>query len=510
MIRKVFYGDDLVTVTLPDTTRVIYPPAPIPGLANYEEAVRRALLEPLGCPPLKELVGPGARVTLAFDDPCLPLPPMARDLRGRAIEVVLEELFRAGVSRDRIRLVCAVGLHRKWTPRELKHLLGRRIWSEMGPSRIQNHDAEDPRGVCELGVSKEGRTVEVNRLVKDSDLIVYVNINWTSMNGGWKSILVGLGTFRSIREHHNSKVLEQGTIMDPEHSRFHGIMADMGEVVAKHANIFTIETVINNCVWGPSVGRFLSLKDGEEPGRVPLALRLSGLLPSRVKHLMSGVLRSAYEPIAVHAGRVDDVHPLTLQALNRQQNVSVEGQTDALFLALPNISPYSTFSRINPILTMNMALGYIYNLYQGIPVVRPGGVMILLNPFLPGFHRQHHPSYIEFYEKVLSRTREPKEIEERFETDFALRPEYIHRYRYQYAYHGVHPLYAWSWGTAALKNLSRVIVVGAQEPRVTERMGFKNASVVAEALDTAAEILGKGFSLTYLAMPPIFCPVVRA
>ena len=45
MESKVFCGDDLVSVSLPDETRVILPPEPMPGLRDYEGAVLRALRE---------------------------------------------------------------------------------------------------------------------------------------------------------------------------------------------------------------------------------------------------------------------------------------------------------------------------------------------------------------------------------------------------------------------------------------------------------------------------------
>ncbi len=504
MQRSVFCGDDLIRVNLPDETRSLLPPAPMPGLQDYKSAVRRALREPLGAPPLADLFRPGSRVTIAFDDPCLPLPPLAGDLRGQAIEVVLEELFRGGVDKERIRLVCAVGLHRKWTPAELRHLLGRKVWREMGPDRIRNHDAEDPEGIVELGRSRKGHPVQVNRSVVDSDLVVYVNLNWTPMNGGWKSILVGLGTFESIRTHHNVDVLEQGTLMDPGRNRYHGMMDEMGEVVAGKSNIFTIETVVNNRVWSPAVDRLLSVDGRGRNGRVPHAMRVATWLPERAKQPISRALRSAYEPIAVHAGRIDAVHPATLAALARQQNVEAKGQTDALFLALPNLSPYSVFSRINPILAANMALGYAYNLYQGRPVVRDGGVTILMNPFLPGFHPQHHPSYAELYDRVFPQTLDPGEIQDRFEDDFASRPEYVDRYRHRYAYHGVHPIYVWAWGCLALKRQSRILVVGARDPGVVEHLGFTPVPTLDRALSMVREALGKGFSLTHLAIPPIF------
>jgi len=92
--------------------------------------------------------------------------------------------------------------------------------------------------------------------------------------------------------------------------------------------------------------------------------------------------------------------------------------------------------------------------------------------FLPGFQPQHHPPYQEFYDRVLPQTREPREIEETFEIDFASRPEYIDRYRHRYAYHGVHPFYAWAWGCLAMKQMSRILVVGARDPKIIEHLGF--------------------------------------
>ena len=40
--------------------------------------------------------------------------------------------------------------------------------------------------------------MEINRAAAQCDLLIYVNINWTQMNGGWKSVSVGLGTYRTI------------------------------------------------------------------------------------------------------------------------------------------------------------------------------------------------------------------------------------------------------------------------------------------------------------------------
>lgn len=500
MQRLVFYGDDIVRVELPEGTRLIEPPPPIPPLDDYSSAVRDSLRDPLGCPPLAELVGPESRVTIAFDDPCLPLPPVLREPRGAAVEAVLEELFSLGVKRERVSLICAVGLHRKWTERELRHVLGKRVWAVMGPSRIANHDAEDPVGNVDLGSTAEGYPVEVNRALMESDLTIYVNVNWTSMNGGWKSYMVGLGTYRSIRPHHGASVLiDGGTIMDPG-SRFHDILRSQGRYLAGHARLMSVETVLNNRVWPGPLDAYLSLRKG----RVPLPFKVSRRFPQAVKSAVSSSLRSAYAPFAVHAGDPDAVHAKTMEALFRQQNVQVEGQSDALFLSLPNICPYAAFSRMNPLLAANSALGYVFNLHMKRPVVRRGGVLVLMQPFLPGFHRRHHLPYIEFYERVLAETRDPREMEARFEEDFADRREYIQAYRHHHAYHGVHPFYVWYWCGLAVEHLERVIVVGAKKREVVERLGFEYADSLRRAWGMAGETLGAGYSITHLSIPPIF------
>lgn len=505
MDRLVFYGDDILRVELPDRTRIIEPPPPIQSLDDYGGAVRRSLHDPLGCPPLAELVGPGSTVTIAFDDPCLPLPPILRDPRGLATEAVLEELFSLGVQREKVFLVCAVGLHRKWTERELKHILGKRVWAVMGPTRIINHDAEDPVGNVDLGKTAEGYPVEVNRRLLESDLTIYVNVNWTSMNGGWKSYLVGLGTYRSIRPHHNASVLiDGGTIMDPG-SRFHDILRAQGRYMAEHARVLSVETVLNNRVWPGPLDGYLSLKKG----KVPLPFRLSRHFPQAAKSAVSSAMRSAYAPIAVHAGHPETVHEKSLEALFLQQNVRVDGQSDALFLALPNICPYAAFSRMNPLLAMNSALGYVFNLHMHRPVVRKGGVLVLMQPFLPGFHHHHHLPYIEFYERVLAETRDSREMETRFEEDFADRKEYIDAYRNHHAYHGVHPFYVWYWGGLAMEHLDRVIVVGAKSREVVEHLGFECAESLDRAWRMAGETLGDGYSITHLSIPPIFAAQVE-
>ena len=152
---------------------------------------------------------------------------------------------------------------------------------------------------------------------------------------------------------------------------------------------------------------------------------------------------------SVQAGEVDPVHERTLANVFRQHLVAVEGQTDVLTFGLPYICPYNVNSIMNPILVMSLGLGYFFNLYRGKPPVREGGALIMSHPTPWDFHPVHHPSYIDFFEQVLSQTTDPVDIESKYEEDFATDEWYRHLYRTSYAYHGVHPFYMWYWGRRA-------------------------------------------------------------
>lgn len=181
------YGDTTITATLPAQARRLSsePAGSLPPLADLDGAVRQALAAPLGLPRIPELVKPGGRVTIAFDDHTVgsfgPIRPVA-------IRAVLDELAAAGVSRSQIRLVCANALHRMCRPAELTRLLDAELVAEFGP-RLSCHDAEDPALIADLGATAEhGYPVEVSRLVTDADLTVYVNTNYIrGFTGGWKS-----------------------------------------------------------------------------------------------------------------------------------------------------------------------------------------------------------------------------------------------------------------------------------------------------------------------------------
>ena len=498
-------GDGYALQRLPPGARVVYAPDPLPGLRDPDGAIRRALLNPLDSEPLPALLRPGMRLTIAIDDISLPLPPMRwPDVRQRVLEAVLDLAASAGV--EDVEIIVATSLHRRMTAPEVLHAVGRRVFDAFWPDRLVNFDAEDPDGLMELGTTAEGEIVEISRRAATSDLLVYVNINLVAMDGGHKSVAVGLAGYRSVRHHHNVHTLRHTkSLMDPPRSALHASCDRMGRLIESHLRVFKIETTLNTETFPSTVG-FLNRRETDwgwrERAAAEAFARGTALLPpARARDLFHRT-RSPYALTGVTAGATEPVHARTLENVYRQHIVPVQGQSDVLTCGIPYIGPYNVNSVMNPVLVFCMALGYFFNMYRGVPLVRRGGVLILTHPLREEFHPVHHPSYIDFYDQVLGTTRDPRRIEQEFEERFASDAWYRQLYRKSHAYHGVHPFYMWYWGAHALEHLGDVIVVGGVR-HVAERLGWRAASTLEDALEMATQTVGRHPSVTHLHAPPM-------
>ena len=468
------YGPDHLPIQVPDRTRTLTANDPLPAVPDIEDAVRDAINNPIAHEPLRKLVGPGAKVTIAFDDASGSYFQTRRtDFRQVAIELIVEELRKAGVELGDITLLCSQGLHRKLSRTELETFLGRRLVLQFGYNQLYCHDAEDPDQLVHLGYTPRGFDVEVNRAIVDADQFIYLNTMWAPFNGGWKSTAVGLGTFRSIRHHHRPWPLASGqSVDDPKSSSFKKLVWEQGAVIQKTLEekgrrIFAVETVYDNA----------------EPQK---------------------------DLIAVFAGHPTEVHPKTLEAIEEQLVVDVEGQSDILVSGISDAECYSKFSIMNPILAANSAMANTVMQFQGMPLVREGGIAILAHPFKAQFDERRFAPYVEFYEKLLSQATDPYWLWENYVEDFAHRPDYVYGYRHAYAYHGSHPFFMWNSTSIPRRYLSKIYFAGVKDFDAVRRCGFEPFATVEEALESAEAELGKSAEITLMQRPPQFIPRVSA
>ncbi len=358
-----------------------------------------------------------------------------------------------------------------------------------------------------LGATDEGEEVELSRRAVEADLVIYVNLNLVPMDGGHKSVAVGLCGYRSLRAHHNPEVMRQcHSYMNPETSALSRSVDRMGRLVAKKMKIFTIETVVNNRMFDTPLA-FLAKNEDELSGSEQVALRALRFsldkLPQAARQAIFQRVPSPYGVIAVHAGETEATHAKTLVKNFEQYCVPVKGQCDILVSGIPYISPYNVNSFLNPLLVQVMANGYMFNLYKGAPMIKKGGTMIVLHPCTDQFDNEHHAPYIEFVHRLLPETRDAVELHKRYESQFANNPAYIEMYRAGHAYHPTHPFFMWYWGEAGRQHLGRMIVVGADNEYIPKLLGWETARTMEEALRMAKLTAPPDPDILCLHMPPI-------
>lgn len=208
------------------------------------QIVEEAVDQPIGTDTLDDILNKNSRVVVAFDDVSVLLPLLKNTPRKVMALAALKHLKKIGIPRDNILFICATGLHRKCAIPELKELLGEEIVSNY---KVICHDAEDKKNILSLGETELGYSVEINGHAAEADLLIYLSVVFVPMNGGWKSIVVGLGTYKSIREHHIPQVLGKGPYMDIQRFHMHKITWEMGRHIENSGiKVFQVETVLNN------------------------------------------------------------------------------------------------------------------------------------------------------------------------------------------------------------------------------------------------------------------------
>jgi lactate racemase len=500
------FGEDFILEDIPIGTRVIYPNPPIKGLPNREAAIRYAVNHPFEMEPLYALLEPGMKVSIAVDDISLPLPPMALpDLRQTMLEVVLDMCAANGV--DDIHIIIANSLHRKMTEWEMKRMVGQKIFDEFYPDRYYNHDAEDEDGLVTLGHTRHNEPLRVNRRCFESDLTIYCNINLVPMDGGHKSVAVGLCDYESLRCHHEPQTIRDShSYMDPPASELNHKVVRLGKLVDEQMKVFHIETALNNRMFGE--GYDILTRNEDEfsfPDRMKWEAmkRTFSKLPRVARRKLLHAIPAQYELIGCHAGKTEPVHEKTLELNYRQYEIPVKGQCDIMITGIPDISPYNVYSALNPLLVQVMALGYHFNMFRNKPLLREGGTLILTHPCFDEFDHNFHPSYIEFFHRLLPESRDAFFLREKYEREFATNPAYVEMYRRGNAYHGAHPFFMWYWGENGRQHVGQVIAAGAENAHVPEILGWERADNLTEAIAMARSKQGRNAEITMLHQPII-------
>lgn len=185
-------------VNLPDTDNIrIIKPKYFKKVENEENAISSAINNPIRKPTLPELISRNSSVSIVVDDITRSTPTK------KILRPLLAILAKEGVKKENIKIIFALGAHRKLSKDEERRLLGNEILNEY---EVIQHSPQGDLIKVEGPVDEEN-TIKVNRCVAKANLRVLIGIikphAFAGYTGGAKSILPGVSGFEAIKNNHS-------------------------------------------------------------------------------------------------------------------------------------------------------------------------------------------------------------------------------------------------------------------------------------------------------------------
>lgn len=194
------YGRTWLPVELPDGITDVVVPKFVEGVTDEAKALREALRNPIGSPPIKELVKSGDKVAIVFCDGTRPMPS------HRVLPVLLEELEE--VPGLEIVLINALGTHRRNTPEELDQILGKAIARKY--PIVQSYCDEDEAYV-KVGAFANGVDIKLRKEYVEADVRIVTGFIephfFAGFSGGPKLVAPGVASRDTIMHLHNPDLI---------------------------------------------------------------------------------------------------------------------------------------------------------------------------------------------------------------------------------------------------------------------------------------------------------------
>jgi lactate racemase len=198
------YGRTGLKVSLP-ADRLVGPLEirAVPPLADPERAVEAALLAPIGAAPLSEIARGKADACILVCDITRPVP------NALILRPVLKTLHEAGISRDKVLILVATGLHRPSTEAERIEMLSAEI---AGSYRVEDHHGTILEEHTYLGTTENDVPAWIDSRYVSADLKITTGLIephlMAGYSGGRKLICPGIAALETVKLWHGPKFLE--------------------------------------------------------------------------------------------------------------------------------------------------------------------------------------------------------------------------------------------------------------------------------------------------------------
>lgn len=462
------YGLEMMSAQLPDYTDVFIPgvtvddPECLPqDWDTLYKATVESLRNPIGMKPLSELANETSKVVIIIPD-IVKGGCQETSHRKVSITAVLEELYAAGVKKENITLLFSNGLHPRTPPNEMLQILGEKLYNEFYPSgQITSHDSEDYDNLVDLGTDEFGDPVIMNKQVFDSDVAILIGHcqgnPYGGYSGGYKHCATGITHWKSIASHHVPKVMHK---------------ADFVPVSTKSTMRHKFDAI--------------GMKMEEAMGKKFFCC--------------DAVLDSKSRQIAIYSGYAKEMQPEAWKIADQRTFVPwAEKKYDILVFGMPRDFHYGPGMGTNPIQLMQALSAQVIRHKR----IMSDRCVIICSSLCDGwFNDDRFPYAKELYELFCDKCSTLPEMAQ-YSEEFALRQDYIEKYRYNGAFHPYHAFSMMSCGHIAEMNTAAIYIVGAKKPGVARGMGLKTAKTFEEALaDAMKKYTGERPNI--LALPKTF------
>lgn len=216
---KLAFGREGAEVEIPSHVQAnVLEPKFAAAVPSADVALAEALGQPIGSPALFDLARGKKSAAISICDITRPAPNRV------VLPHILSTLERAGISRSAITILIATGLHRAATEQELDTIVGPDILSQY---TVVSHDARDSASHVDLGTTRSGTRVLVDRRFVECDLHISLGFIephlMLGFSGGRKLVAPGLAGEETIKRLHspffmrNAKVVEGSFPDNPLH-----------------------------------------------------------------------------------------------------------------------------------------------------------------------------------------------------------------------------------------------------------------------------------------------------
>lgn len=203
-------GDHETEILVPPGTKTLgmreFPP-----LSRPKEEIRLSLEEPIGTPPLPQIIEakgkPAGKLSV-----CIATSDITRPVPYKGENGIIEPLFgilrECGILRENVTLLVGTGTHRPSTPEEKIRMFGEKAAAEY---RIVDHSCDDESMLTCIGRIGSGTEVHINRHFAEADVRIATGLVeahfMAGLSAGRKAVCPAIVGRKTIERFHSAQFL---------------------------------------------------------------------------------------------------------------------------------------------------------------------------------------------------------------------------------------------------------------------------------------------------------------